>query len=86
MTAGALMNPRTRAATKRTVATNPSGREWGIRHPGGKVTVQVDGHAFPGRRSAEAGRAECDEDCEWCDGGVHVLVYRDRPQWREEDE
>ena len=60
---------------------DPPGREWGIRHPGGKVTVRIDGHAFPSRLEAE--HAAADQDCEWCDGGTHILVYRDRQAWRE---
>jgi hypothetical protein len=62
----------------------PPQREWGVRHPGGKVTVRVDGHAFPGRLSADETRNDCDQDCEWCDGGSHVLVMRDRQPWRDE--
>ena len=61
---------------------DPPGREWGVQHPGGKVTVRVDGHAFPGRMSAEKERAACEQDCGCCDGGTHILVMRDRQQWR----
>jgi len=62
---------------------DPPGREWGIRHPSSGVTVQVDGHAFPGRLSAGEARDECDRDCDFCDGGIHGLVYRDRQPWRD---
>jgi hypothetical protein len=62
---------------------DPPGREWAIRHPGGKITVQCDGHAYPMRITAERERAASDEDCEWCDGGTHTLIYRDRQAWRD---
>jgi hypothetical protein len=64
---------------------DPPGREWAVRHPNGKVTVRIDGHAFPGRASASEALAECERspDCDSCDGGAHVLVYRDRQPWRE---
>ena len=62
---------------------DPPGREWGVQHPGGKVTVQVDGHPFPARITAETERAACEQDCEWCDGGTHALVMRDRQGWRQ---
>ena len=62
---------------------DPPQREWGVRHPGGKVTVRVDGHAFPSLGAAETERAASAEDCEWCDGGPHLLVYRDKQPWQE---
>ena len=62
---------------------DPPGREWAIRHPGGKITVQIDGHAFPGRITAERELPAPDDECEWCDGGTHTLTYRDRQQWRD---
>ena len=61
---------------------DPPGREWGVRHPNGKVTVFITGHAFRSRAEAEAARVECAEDCDSCDGGAHTLVYRDRQAWR----
>lgn len=83
MTPFRRINPDAEAARLARERLDPPEREWGIRHPGGKVTVRVDGHAFPGRLSAEMALAECAGDCEWCDGGTHVLVYRDRQPWRE---
>lgn len=62
---------------------DPPGREWAIRHPGGKTTVQCDGHAYFSRISAEKDLPAPGDECEWCDGGPHVLVYRDRRAWRE---
>jgi hypothetical protein len=62
---------------------DPPGREWGVRHPGGKITVHITGHAFDSRIAAQAERAACDHDCEWCDGGTHTLVYRDGQPWRD---
>ncbi len=69
------------AETERLAALrdDPPWREWGVRHPGGRVTVRVDGHAFPSRGEAQHELAGCDE----CDGGPHVLVWRDRQQWQE---
>ena len=61
---------------------DPPGREWGIRHPDGKVTVFIDGHAFPSRLAADTERTACDQDCDSCDGGTHALVMRDRQPWR----
>ncbi len=61
---------------------DPPGREWGVRHPNGKVTVRIDGHAFPSRPAAETERARNDLDCGECDGGTHTLLCRDRQQWR----
>lgn len=58
---------------------DPPWREWGVRHPDGRVTVEVDGHAFPSKTAAQHELAGCDE----CDGGPHVLVWRDRQQWQE---
>lgn len=64
---------------------DPPWREWAVRHPNGKVTVQVDGHTFPGRGSADEQRVACErEECDSCDGGPHALVYRDRQPWRDE--
>ena len=60
---------------------DPPQREWGIRHPDGRVTVEITGHAIGSRSEAERIRAECDADCD-CDGGTHTLVMRDRQQWR----
>jgi len=77
------INPDEEAARLARERLDPPGREWGVRHPGGKVTVMVDGHAFPGRLSAGEALAECGLDCEWCDGGPHGLVYRDRQPWRD---
>ena len=62
---------------------DPPWREWGVRHPGGTVTVRVDGHPFQSRQEAESVRTGCDEDCEWCGGGPHGLVCRDREDWRD---
>jgi hypothetical protein len=63
--------------------TDPPGREWGIRHPDGRVTVFVTGHAFGSRIQAEAERVACDSDCAECDGGNHTLVMRDKQPWRD---
>jgi hypothetical protein len=46
------------------------------------VTVNITGHALA-LAAAEAGRDACDQDCDSCDGGRHVLVYRDEQPWRE---
>ena len=77
------IDPDAEAARLARERLDPPGREWAIRHPGGKITVRIDGHAFPGRITAETERAASDEDCEWCDGGTHALTYRDQPAWRE---
>lgn len=76
------INPDDETARLTRERLDPPNREWAIRHPGGKVTVRIDGHAFPGRTSADEERAASDEDCEWCDGGAHILVYRDRQPWQ----
>lgn len=64
-------------------ASAPPDREWGVRHPRGKVTVQLNGYAFPIRILADEERYACDQDCAWCDGGPRVLVYRDKQPWQE---
>jgi len=61
---------------------DPTCREWGIRHLDGKVTVQVDGHAFGSRTAADTERVTCDQDFDTCNGGTHTLVYRDRHSWQ----
>lgn len=61
---------------------DPPGREWGIRHPGGRITVHITGQAFESRVTADRERAQCDQDCDSCDGGTHALVYRDKQPWR----
>ena len=62
--------------------------EYGVRHPDGRVTVHVTGHAFITEREAreEADsfdrQAEIDE-CRICDGGgPHVVVSRERSAWQ----
>jgi len=77
------VNPDEEAARLARDRLDPPGREWGIRHPGGKITVFIDGHAFGSRLSAETERTGRDQDCDTCNGGPHVLVCRDRQQWRE---
>jgi hypothetical protein len=76
------IDPDEEAARLARQRLDPPGREWAVRHPGGKVTVRIDGHAFPGRTSADDERIALDGDCEWCDGGTHALVCRDRQPWR----
>lgn len=61
---------------------DPAWREWAVRHPGGKITVRIDGHPFMMRPGAEAEAATLNQDCEWCDGGTHVAVYRDKTPWQ----
>jgi hypothetical protein len=58
-------------------------REWGIRHPDDRVTVDVTGHGFGSPVTAEEERAGCDRDCGECDGGQHALVVRDKQPWRD---
>lgn len=60
------------------------GRDWGVRHPDGKVTVRIDGHAFRSRREADAERAVCDSECDSCDGGTHYLAWRAVQGWQAE--
>jgi hypothetical protein len=74
------INPDDETARQR---SDPPQREWAIRHPDGKITVRIDGHAYPGRTTAEKDRAASDQDCEWCDGGTHTLTYRDRQPWQD---
>jgi len=62
---------------------DPPSREWGVKHPGGKVTVRADGHAFLSRLIADGERWNADRDCGECAGGTHTLVYRDKPMWRD---
>jgi hypothetical protein len=62
---------------------DPPGLVWGVRHPGGKVTVRHDGFAFPLRIMAEAERDCCDALCDWCEGGKHALAARDTLPWRD---
>ena len=76
------INPGAEAERLARARLDPPGREWGIRHPDGKVTVYVTGQAFESRVSADSERAECDQDCDSCDGGRHTLVMRDRQSWR----
>jgi len=77
-----LINPD--SETERVIADrqDPPWREWAVRHPNGKVTVQIDGHAFPACPAAETERITCEQDCDSCDGGPHTLVCRDRQPWR----
>jgi hypothetical protein len=77
------INPDEEAARLARDRLDPPGREWGVRHPGGKVTVFIDGHAFPSRSEAETERTASDQDCDSCHGGTHTLVCRDRQPWRE---
>ena len=77
-----LTDPGTEAERIAVDRADPPWREWAVRHPGGKVTVRIDGHAFPGRAAAEEERFACEVDCEWCDGGTHALMYRDRQPWQ----
>jgi hypothetical protein len=55
---------------------NPLGREWGVRHEGGMVTVHFDGFAFQSRYSANKQRQEYNDSCEWCNGKNHTLAWR----------
>lgn len=77
------IDPDAEAARLARERLDPPGREWAIRHPGGKITVQIDGHAYPARITAERELPGPGDECEWCDGGTHALVYRDRQAWRE---
>jgi hypothetical protein len=63
--------------------TDPPSREWGVRHPDGRITVHVTGQAFESHSRAEATREACDRDCGECDGGTHTLVMRDKQPWRD---
>jgi len=77
------IDPDREAARLERLRTDPPDREWAIRHPGGKTTVQVDGHAFYSRITAEQELPAPGDECEWCDGGTHTLAYRDRQKWRD---
>ena len=77
------IDPDAEAARLTRERQDPPGREWAIRHPGGKITVQVDGHAYFSRVAAEQDLPAPGDDCEWCDGGTHTLACRDRQAWRE---
>lgn len=77
-----LIDPDTEAERVIADRQDPPWREWAVRHPNGKVTVRVDGHAFPDRTSADDERIALDGDCEWCDGGTHSLACRDRQPWQ----
>lgn len=76
------IDPEEEAARLARQRLDPPGREWAVRHPGGKITVQCDGHAFDMRITAERELPAPDDECEWCDGGPHVLVCRDRRAWQ----
>jgi len=73
-----------RLAKARMETPEPVNREWGVRHPDGFVSVTVSGQAYQSRVSAGEARAACDDDCGWCESTPHTLVWRDRPQWRDE--
>ena len=70
-------------------------RDWGVRHPDGKVTVSYDGHPLGSRTHAEQEIARFDAEmledgCSECtaDAGVHVPVFRDVPSpppWTDAD-
>jgi len=69
---------------------DPPGRVWGVRHPQGdglgpgRVSVHVTGHPFGSRFEAALERDALNSDCEYCERGQHILVYRDTPPWRDE--
>jgi hypothetical protein len=78
------VSPAAEAARFAAARLDPPAREWGVRHPEGYVSVAVTGQAYLSRRAADAVRAGYEADCEWCDGGPHSLVWRDRPEWMDE--
>jgi len=69
---------------------DPPGRVWGVRHPQGwglgpgRVSVHVTGHPFGSRREALAERDACNADCDYCERGLHALVFRDTAGWSDE--
>jgi hypothetical protein len=38
---------------------------WGVLHPDGRVSVQIDGHPFGSREEAEAEARKCDAGDKW---------------------
>lgn len=63
---------------------DPPGRVWAVAHPGGIVTVRVDGHPFGSRVAADKDRLLRDGNCECCDSEAHWLLWRDTPVWAAE--
>lgn len=59
--------------------------EYGIGHPDGRVSVRVDGFAFPNREEArrELEKHAYREDCWNCEPGkAHWIVLRVTSKWR----
>ena len=79
---------RLAAARAHASAGDAPGREWGVEHPDGTVTVTAAGHAFPGKFWAEQERDACNRECPVCGPeprmvNGHTLVFRDPAPWRD---
>lgn len=72
------VDPDAEAARLAGERSNPSGREWGIRHAGPRRIVTT----YVSREYADAVLRLLQRNCGDCDG-PHVLVFRDSPHWQD---